>query len=164
MAEIRGFPNKAIAEMVSELLQQQDILKFLAYTDIEGEDILSKPTIDDPSELLDKNIFVGRRLPYILGSIGAYITLRMGDLRPTTSKNKKVKTTTIDVFIIVHNSCQKTLNGSRDIALVSDVQSLFENKQLGGVGDCRIVRTADMMGLPVEYSGYNVICEIQSYN
>ena len=164
MAEICGFPNRVISEMVAEILQNQNIVKFLSYASVENEDVLSNPPIEDSSVLLDSNIFVGRRLPYILGGTGAYITLRMGDLRPSTYKSKKVKTTVIDVIIIVHNKCQKTLNGARDIALVSMMQSLFEDKKLGGVGDCKIVRTADMNGLPVEYSGYNVICEVQSYN
>ena len=66
-------------------------------------------------------------------------------------------------MIIVHEKWEKTIYGSRDVAIISALEEALDEKNISGVGRCILTRGADIQGLPVEYSGYFVYVEVQGF-
>ena len=61
----------------------------------------------------------------------------------------------------LHKECLLTPNGSRDIALLCCVSDIVENDDyFRGLGRCSVYRVNHLLGLGMEYSGYEVTCRI----
>lgn len=163
MSGAYGFPNRVISEVAAELIKHEAFCKFLYYTqDEEVSEILNKPSING-SILLNKNLFIGRRVPITLLKSGAYTTIRMDDFKPEDYNSEIIKLTDVEIMVIVHQDALSTLNGTRDCALVSAVIDALDRKKLGGIGNCRVVRVNDIMGLPVEYNGYKILVRVKGF-
>ena len=163
MSGAYGFPNRVVSEVVSELIRHDAFCKFLYYTQDEKEsEILSKPSISG-AKLLNKNLFIGRRIPITLLKSGAYVTARMSDFKPEDYNSEIIKLTDVELMVVVHQDALSTLNGTRDCALVSAIIDALDKKKLGGIGNCRVVRVNDIMGLPIEYTGYKILIRVKGF-
>ena len=163
MSGAYGFPNRVISEVVSELINHEEFCKFLYYLqEAEGLDILSLPT-PDSRDILNKYLYVGRRVYPVAHDSSSYVMVRMDDFKPEDFNSEKIRLVDIEVTILVHNNFITTSNGTRDCALVSAVIDALDGKKLGGIGGCRIIRVNDILGLPVDYSGYKVICRVKGF-
>lgn len=163
MVEPYGFANRCLAEVTAEMLQSEDLCKFLYYTqDTSKEDILSydKPVA---AQIVDKNIYTGRRVPDILHRTGAYICTRVNDYAPIQKKSEVMKMVEIEIMVIVHEECEKTIYGTRDVCIVTAIEDALEDKKISGVGRCVVSRITDISGLPIEYSGYFLYLEVQGF-
>lgn len=160
--EAYGFANRCLSEITAEMMGNEDLLKFLYYTDNEEEDFLAKekPTAD---KIINKHIYTGRRIPDILHRSGAYICTRMNEYAPVQRKSEIMKLVEIELMIIVHDKCANTIYGSRDVAILSALEEALDEKNISGVGKCILTRGADIQGLPIEYSGYFAYVEVQGF-
>lgn len=157
-----GFANRCLSEITAEMMSNSDLLKFLYYTDEVGEDILSKPK-PSASEIINKHIYTGRRVPDILHKSGAYICTRVNEYAPLQRKSEVMKMVELEVMIVVHDKCEHTPYGSRGVAILTAVEEALEGKDINGVGRCIVTRGTDIAGLPVEYSGYFLYVEVQGF-
>ena len=163
MAGAYGFPNRVIAEIVSELINHSEFCKFVYYLqEPEGADLLSLPK-PDASKILNKHLFIGRRVYPVALESSSYVMVRMDDFKPEDFNSEKIRLVDVEITILVHNDHITTSNGTRDCALVSTIVDALDGKRLGGIGGCRIIRVNDMLGLPIDYSGYKLICRVKGF-
>ena len=149
-----GLPNRINAELCAKILESPKLLNYIYYTDKENQyDDLFKLTPPKSSEVLDKFLFIGRRPPIFIKEVGAYVSIRV---------NRYVE---IDIDILCHIDCQKTTRGTRDITIVTLLQEVLENECLTGIADnTEIVSTTQILGLPVEYDGYQLKIKVTGFN
>lgn len=157
-----GFPNRVVSEVVSELINHEEFCKFVYYLQEDELDILSLPK-PDTSNILNKHLYIGRRVYPVAHDSSTYVTVRMDDFKPEDFNSEKIRLVDIEITILVHNNFITTSNGTRDCALVSAVIDALDGKKLGGIGGCRIIRVNDIMGLPVDYSGYKITCRVKGF-
>lgn len=172
MAKLYGLPNYLITEMATKLMLHPDFYKFVHYKDINenGEDILEQPDLDSPIEILsqgkreDRQVFLNRRPDKILHGQDVNIFIYFDDMKNYTAKSKRIKTVSIKIGILIHEQCLATPNGSRDICIISAIESILEgSKFVKGLGTCEVVRANQLFGLPVEYTGYEMLCHIDGF-
>lgn len=158
-----GLPNRVMTNLSMQLFKHEHLSKFLHYTAIEykTKNILLEEKVS-ASELVDKNIFVGKRVPIIIGMSGAYISFRVYDYYPGYG-GKDTYNVEVDIDIIVHKDCQDTIHGTRDITLVTMVHEALRDERLTGIGKCRLGNAYDIRDLDVGYSGYTVRASIKGF-
>lgn len=166
MSLIYGLPNLFINAIATKLLSNDNLVKYLYYTskDDANIDIFAQklPSIGD---LIDKNIYIGRRIPFIVNEVGAWLGIRVCSYKPQYMKNGNlIKEVQANIDIICHNDCQKTLRGTRDITILTLVQDTLDGEDLEGIGEYRIISTSEILGLPVEYSGYTIKVETTGWS
>lgn len=162
MAKLYGMGNNILSEMITRLMINEDFYKFVYYKDVKDKDILSQPELDDPvTELYNKQVWLYRRPQKILHNQDVNVFLTLDDMRNENAKSEKIKTMTINIGVIVHESCIMTANGSRDVALLEIITNIIEeDKYFKSLGKCTIYRVNRLYGLNLEYSGYEIICKI----
>ena len=163
-----GLPNRINAELCAKILESPKLLNYIYYTDKENQyDDLFELTPPKSSEVLDKFLFIGRRPPIFIKEVGAYVSIRVNRYEPlSTNKSMKlIKWVEINIDVICHIDCQKTTRGTRDITIVTLLQEALENECLTGIADnTEIVSTTQILGLPVEYDGYQLKIRVTGFN
>lgn len=157
---VYGLPNRVMTDLSSQLFKHEHLSKMLYYTDkqYENEDILIQKKVSW-SKLKDKNIFVGRRIPIVLKLSGAFISFRVFDYYPYNKNG--IYNIEIDIDVIVHQDCMKTIHGTRDITIVTMIHEALQDKTLTGIGECSILNTYDIRDLDAEYSGYSIRVKVE---
>lgn len=172
MAKLYGLPNYLITEIATKLMLNPEFYKFVYYKDIrdDGEDILKQPDLDSPIEILsqgkseNRQVFLNRRPNKVLYNQDVNVFIFFDDMKNYTSKSKRIKTVSIKIGVLINERCLPTPNGSRDICLVSAIENALEGaKFMKGLGTCEVVRVNPLFGLPVEYSGYEILCNIDGF-
>ena len=74
-----------------------------------------------------------------------------------------MKVVEIEVMVIVHDNCAKTLYGTRDVCIITAIEEALDEQKISGVGKCVVTGVTDINGLPVEYSGYYLFVEVQGF-
>ncbi|MGL5330165.1 MAG: hypothetical protein ACRDD7_12920 [Peptostreptococcaceae bacterium] len=166
MAKLYGLGNQIISDMIIRLMTNKDFYKFVYYKEVSDEDILSMPDLDDPiTELYNKQVWLHRRPQKVLHEQDVNVFLTLEDFRNVKTKNKLLKTMDFKIGILVHDSCIQTVNGSRDIALLTCVENIIENDSyFKSLGECKVMRVNHLFGLGLEYSGFEIICRIDGIN
>ena len=163
MIQAYGFANRCLSEITAQMMGNEDLCKFLYYTqDGENDKFLEKekPTAN---KLIDKNIFTGRRVPDILHRSGAYICTRVQNYAPLRKSSEVMKVIEVEIMVIVHDDCAKTIYGSRDISIITAIEEALDEQKISGVGKCVVTGVSDIAGLPIEYSGYYLYVEVQGF-
>ena len=168
MAEVYGLPNRVVAEISSKIFENPKVLNYIYYTGKEYEDIdlfsLEPPMID---ELVNENIFIGRRIPKLMQKVGAFLDIRVNryEPQPTRKGEKALKWVEVDIDILCHVECQSTIRGTRDITIVTLLQEIFENEDLTGVSNgAEITSVTEILGLDANYNGYRLKLSITGFN
>lgn len=167
MSLIYGLPNRVMAELSAKIFQSPKVLNYIYYTgkEYENVDIFS---LDTPSanKLVDKNIFIGRRIPNLMKEVGAFLDMRVNRYEPMPSQKsrKLIKYVEIDIDILCHVDCQRTLRGTRDITIVTLLQEILENEDLSGIGEVEITTVTEILGLNADYNGYQLKITIKGFN
>lgn len=163
-----GLPNRVMGELVAKILESENLLKYIYYTDKEYENVdlftLERPSTND---LIDKHIFIGRRIPNLMKRVGAFIDLRVNRYQPTPSVKSAllIKYVEIDIDIICHVDCQKTLRGTRDITIAVLMQEVLENCDLTGIASgVEITSLTEILGLHQDYNGYQLKIRVTGFN
>lgn len=163
-----GLPNRIVSELSAKILESPKLLNYIYYTDIENQyDDLFALTPPKSSEIIDKFLFIGRRPSVFIKEIGAYVSIRVNRYEPLSSNKsaKLIKYVEINIDVICHVDCQKTTRGTRDITIITLLQEALENECLTGIADnVEIVSTTQVLGLPVEYDGYQLKIKVTGFN
>ena len=165
MAKLYGLPNYLMSEIAAKLLNNKEFTKFVYYKDISNKDILSLPDLDNPAMKLKNQIFRNRRTPKILEEQDVCIFIYLDDIRNYAAKTHNIKTIWINVCLVVHQSCSNTLNGSREVAIISAIEKALNNTSLAtAIGKCEIDRVIPLSGLPYEWNGYEVNVKLDGFS
>lgn len=165
-----GLPNRVMGELMAKIFESDNLLKYIYYTGKEYECVdlfsLERPSTD---ELIDKNIFIGRRIPNLMKKVGAFLDVRVNRYEPLpVSKSKShllIKYVEVDIDIICHVSCQKTLRGTRDITIAVLLQEILENSDLTGIAtNVEITSLTEILGLHQDYNGYQLKIKVTGFN
>ena len=167
MAEVYGLPNRVISEVVGKIFESPRVLNYIYYTGKEYEDVdlfsLEQPRLN---ELVDKHIFIGRRIPHLMKQVGAFLDIRVNRYEPQLTKKsfKTLKYVEVDIDILCHVDCQRTLRGTRDITIVTLLQEILENEDLTGIGKVEITTVTEILGLDSNYNGYQLKITVTGFN
>ena len=163
-----GLPNRICVELCAKILESPKLLNYIYYTNEENKhnDLFSL-TPPSPNDIIDKFLFIGRRPPVFIKEVGAYVSIRVNRYEPLPNNKsmKLIKYVEINIDVICHINCQKTARGTRDITIVTLLQEALENECLTGIADnTEIVSTTQILGLPVEYDGYQLKIKVTGFN
>lgn len=168
MSIIYGLPNRAICELSAKILESPKLINYIYYTGKEYENTdlfsLEPPNAND---LVDKYIFIGRRIPNLMKKVGAYLDIRVNRYEPLLNNKspKLIKYVEVDIDVLCHVDCQKTLRGTRDITIITLLQEVLENADLTGIArGVNIVSVTEILGLNAEYNGYTLKIQITGFN
>ena len=164
MAKLYGLANYLMSEIIIRLLNNKEFTKFVYYKNISNKDILSLPDLDSPAIKLKNQIFRNRRTPKILNKQDVCVFMYLDDMRNYTARNNKIKTIWINVGFVVHESCSPTLNGSREVAIISAIEKALDSMEFSkAIGECRVERAIPLSGIPYEWNGYEVSIKLDGF-
>ncbi|MGL4802037.1 MAG: hypothetical protein ACRC18_07200 [Cetobacterium sp.] len=164
MAKLYGLGNYLISELTTKLISDDEFNKFVFYKDIDSQDILNMPDLDNPFVQLKGQVFQNRRPSKVLENQDVCVFLYLDDIRNKNAKSKKVKTVIIRIGFVVHEQCSKTVHGLREVALISAIEKVVEGSKFQkALGDVSVVRVNKLAGLPHEWNGYEVIVECDGF-
>ena len=164
MAKLYGLANYLISEIVIRLLNNKEFTKFVYYKNVSNKDILSLPDLDNPAMLLKNQIARNRRSPDILEEQNVSVFIYLDDVRNYTAKSSKIKTIWVNIGFVVHQSCSSTLNGSREVAIISAIEKALDSITFSkALGRCEVERVTALAGLPYEWNGYRVVVKLDGF-
>ena len=163
---IKNFSSNYMTKLATMFMLDIKINKFLYYNNILDEDILSQPDVKNPISALNENkVFVDRKIDKIIkeGDITLFINVKSD--APYSDKarvSSLYNVLTIEVGVICHKSCRKTINGIRELVVTDRIrQILTKTPELQGIGDLTIKSCSPMYSIPYyDYNGYSTIFEI----
>lgn len=168
MAKPYGLPNRVISELCAKIFESPKLLNYIYYTGKEYEDVdlfsLEPPNAND---LVDKHIFIGRRIPRLIREVGTFLDIRVNRYEPQNNKRsaRLLKYVEVDIDILCHTDCQKTLRGTRDITIVTLLQEILENEDLTGIAEgVEITSVTNILGLNADYDGYTLKIKVIGFN
>ena len=163
-----GMPNRMVCEISAKIFESPNLLNYIYYTGVEYENVdlftLEPPSV---SELVDKNIFIGRRIPNLMKSVGAFLDIRVNRYQPRSNQKSAtlLKYVEVDIDVLCHMDCQRTSRGTRDITIITLLQEALENENLTGIGEhVEITSVTEILGLDTSYSGYTLKLTIEGFN
>jgi|UPI00061D7FF5 hypothetical protein len=157
-----GYANKLISDIKSVLLQNENIVKFLYYTDSD-EDIQTLPPVKNPISTLKNKVFLNRRLEILQKDADVGMTINLYSKQQWKKYGTKSDTNlknVIEVGIISHMNIDETLNGSRTNVLIEEVLATLRQDVVDGLGDIHFINMFMMKDLSIEYVGYLLYFEI----
>lgn len=157
MAELYGVTNKILAEITSHILKHPDLCKFLYYTDnkYQYENLLEEEPVP-ASKIIDKKLFVYRRVPEVIEEVGAFMYIDLYRLTPTVLGGN-VKEVSFAIDILVHYNCLKTSVGNRAVCIEEALESaLSDYHKKSSLGKITLVRMQPILGLVDDYTGYTI--------
>ena len=168
MSVMKNFTDRYISKLTTCLLTDDIINKFLWYNTVKDEDIYDLPKIDNPvSELKDKKVFVNRRVEslFLDSDISVFINLFQDQPAYISSKrSNKINTLTLEVGVICHKDCRKTLNGARELIVANRIQYLLRNTEyLEAIGAPELSATKQSYNIPYDYNAYIVSVTIDYF-
>jgi hypothetical protein len=99
--------------------------------------------------------------------VGAYLDIRVNRYEPLPNKKSSLflKYVEIDIDILCHIDCQKTLRGTRDITIVTLLQEILEKSDLTGIAETiEITSLTEILGLNQDYNGYQLKITVVGFN
>lgn len=154
--ELYGYTNNLMAEMTSHIFNCQDFLKFVYYSQDKGEEnILLKDDLS-VSKVLNKNIFMYKRLDEVIEESGAYVSIDIYRLTPT-SIGSPIREVTFTVDVLVHKDCQYTVHGNRAICIMTALENaLADYIRRSSIGQIDLVRVSPILGVVKDFGGYQL--------
>ena len=168
MAEPYGLPNRIVGEISAKIFDNPKLLNYIYYTGKEHKNIdLFELEPPETHDLIDKHIFIGRRIPLLMKKVGAFLDIRVNRYQPRVNKKSPtvIKYVEVDIDILCHVDCQRTLRGTRDITIVALLQEALENEDLTGIADnIEITSVTEILGLDADYNGYTLKLTVYGFN
>lgn len=173
MARLFGLANYLISDLAMTLMTDDTFSKFVHYKNIgkDDETILELPPLENPIETLrgggDKQkcqVFLYRRPDKILHEQDVCVFISFDDQKNYNFNSKRVKTVYIKIGLVIHERCYETPHGARDICIISAIEDAIDGKKfVKGLGTCKIEKVNPLYGMPVEYIGHEITCEIDGF-
>ena len=164
MAKQFGLGNYILSEVVSRLMLNPQFSKFVYYKDVDSEDILSLPNLDNPvGELYKNQVWKHRRPQKVLHEQDINVFVSLGRIRP--QRNKGIHSMEINISVLVHDGCMITANGNRDICIMSTIiDEMVNEKFYKSIGNCELIDTLPLYGLQTEHSGYELRFKVDGFS
>lgn len=147
--------EKDMGIIVNYICKNERLQKLLHYT---TPDALSRPalTSKEVSELFPKNIKNVPKL-YVDGEVLNYIIINFDNFTP--SRNEEFRDNLIEFDIICHfDQWNLTDYQLRPVRIAAEIDTMFNNKHLTGIGELKFVRMQQMV-LTNEFAGYCLMYE-----
>lgn len=163
---IKNFSSNYMTKLATIFMLDKQVNKFLYYNNILDEDILSQPDVKNPISALNENkVFVDRKIDKIIkeGDITLFINVKSDAPYSDGAKVSSLyNLLTIEIGVICHKSCRKTINGIRELVVTDRIrQILTKTPELQGIGDLTIKSCSPMYSIPYyDYNGYSTQFEI----
>ena len=169
MSVIRSYPDRYISKVATILMNDEIISKFLYYNDVDDKDIYALPKVKNPvGKLKDVKVFCNRRVEamFVKSDISLFINLKNDN--PYSKNGRKslfFETMELEVGVICHNDCRKTLNGIRESIIFDRVQYIMKNtEELEAVGKPHLSATTMSYNIPYDYSCYVLTATINYFS
>lgn len=163
---IKNFSSNYMTKLATIFMLDKQVNKFLYYNNILDEDILSQPDVKNPISALNENkVFVDRKIDKIIkeGDVTLFINVKSDAPYSDGARVSSLyNVLTIEVGVICHKSCRKTINGIRELVVTDRIrQILTKTPELQGIGDLTIKSCSPMYSIPYyDYNGYSTQFEI----
>lgn len=163
---IKNFSSNYMTKLATIFMLDKQVNKFLYYNNILDEDILSQPDVKNPISTLNENkVFVDRKIDKIIkeGDITLFINVKSDAPYSDGARISSLyNVLTIEIGVICHKSCRKTINGIRELVVTDRIkQILTKTPELQGIGDLTIKSCSPMYSIPYyDYNGYSTQFEI----
>lgn len=163
---IKNFSSNYMTKLATIFMLDKQVNKFLYYNNILDEDILSQPDVKNPISALNENkVFIDRKIDKIIkeGDITLFINVKNDAPYSDGARVSSLyNVLTIEVGVICHKSCRKTINGIRELVVTDRIrQILTKTPELQGIGDLTIKSCSPMYSIPYyDYNGYSTQFEI----
>ena len=149
MSVIKSFPDRYISKLAAIIMNDQEIAKFLYYNNVMDKDI---------SKLLDKKVFMNRRVEslFLKSDISIFINLYSDEPKNMNGKKSRFyDTLKVEIGVICHNDCRKTLNGARESVVFNRLEEIVRtNEELDGVKKPKIGGAVQSYNIPYDYNAY----------
>lgn len=175
---VRDFPNKAIISIATDIMCDKYCSKLLYYTKDNDKDIYNDeeclPLENPIKELKNVKVFMNRKVDriFIKDDIGLFVTLyrlqpyRLGGVK----KAKYIGQAQIEIGVVCGDGCRDTVNGQRDVAIISRIVSMFCNteKQLDvnvnykGIGEYSLYSVSPLYDMPSGFTGYQILLNVEN--
>lgn len=169
MSVIKSFPDRYINRIATTLMLDNEINKMLYYNDVCDKDIYKLPIVKNPiTELKDVKVFCNRRVEklYMTSDITMFVNLRKDS--PYSKNAKKstfVESLNLEIGVICHDGCRKTLNGARESIVFDRIQQILkEDENLEAIGKPIVTSTDQIYNIPLDYNGYVVAVQIDYFS
>ena len=98
--------------------------------------------------------------------VGAFLDIRVNRYEPILHQRSRslIRYVEVDIDILCHVDCQRTLRGTRDITIVTLLQEILENEDLTGIGKVEITTVTEILGLDSNYNGYQLKITVTGFN
>ena len=160
MSIIKGFPDQMILKISNMIMLDSEINKILYYNKEKNTDIYSLPEVKNPISLLkDEKVFIDRRIDKVLkeSDISVFINLTNDEsyLR-RYERSRFFRTCKIEIGVICHGDCRKTINGIREDMVIKKIIELLSNVKFPGtIGEAYLEPVTQMYNMPYAYNGYS---------
>lgn len=163
---IKNFSSNYMTKLATIFMLDKQVNKFLYYNNILDKDILSQPDVKNPISALNENkVFIDRKIDKIIkeGDITLFINVKSDAPYSDGARVSSLyNVLTIEIGVICHKSCRKTINGIRELVVTDRIrQILTKTPELQGIGDLTIKSCSPMYSIPYyDYNGYSTQFEI----
>lgn len=157
---IRDFPSRLIIKIANLIMLDSEINKMLYYNKVNDKDIYSLDDVVNPIGVLkDNKVFMDRRIDKVWKESDISVFVNLSKDAPYSrnyTKSNKIRTVEVEIGVICHNNCRKTINGFRDSAVFNRIKMvLCEDESVQGLKGIRWGETTQMYNMPQDYMGYS---------
>lgn len=157
---IKDYPSRLIIKIANTIMLDSEINKMLYYNNINDKDIYSLEEVVNPiGKLKDDKVFIDRRIEKIWkdSDISVFINLlKDAPYSRNYTKSRRIRTVEIEIGVICHSNCRKTINGFRDSIVFNRIKTVIcENETLQGIKGVAWGETIQMYNMPKDYMGYS---------
>lgn len=150
--------NNNITKVMSALIDNQNICKLLNYN---TGDALSKPDIENTTELLYKNIY-----PYLISldaqeTPKSFICVSLDDFR-SLDRSLYFTNNKLVFHVMCHNDLWQVDEGLRPFCILDEIDDIFCNGHMIGYG--KMIFDSSNLVFAKNYTGYRVAYKITDVN
>ena len=157
---IKDFPSRLIIKIANLIMLDSEINKMLYYNKVNDKDIYSLDDVKNPIGVLkDNKVFIDRRIDKVWkeSDISVFVNLsKDSQYSRGYTKSRKVRTVEVEIGVVCHNNCRKTINCLRDLSVFNRIKMvLCEDDSVQGLKGIQWGETTQMYNMPQDYTGYS---------
>ena len=154
MAELIGHQNIVKNEIVNQIMSHPLLVKLLFYKDT-NIDIFTQPdlTFKQIRQVKRENIYESMKIPLNNQDVERpYLTMQYGNKDYHPRKNPFFNGNDFAIYVFCNTAIDDTFNGSRVSALEHCIYEIFDNGEVGAIGNSRLG-----ISEPIAINGTNII-------
>lgn len=160
-----GQSNKIKNEIVSKIMDSQDLLKLLYYTNSDVDIYeLADLTSKQKRGLMSSNIYRYKRIPANEDNESkTYLSFSYGENGYAVKNNKQFKKYTLNIWIVTRVELDDIVQGSRLDEVEDVLNEVFHTQDNNTLGDCEIKYSVDI-NPPSPYLGRAIVLTFIDFN